>query len=250
MLLTNLKVRANKIVKYYGNIGTAKYCPVCGKSWKKFGVFGAPERQGAQCPYCESLERHRLTWLYFQRMTNLFDQKDKRMLHVAPEPFFEKKLKKKLGDGYMSVDLNKTSAMLRMDVTKIAFLDESFDIIYCSHVLEHVLDDKLAMREFYRVLKRDGWAILLVPVLLDKTTTFEDTSVTDPAVRARLFGQSDHVRYYGRDYLNRLEEARFNVKVVRATDFLNAGEIERMGIYLTKAAGEIYLCTKKEDKNH
>jgi predicted SAM-dependent methyltransferase len=179
-------------------------------------------------------------------MTTLFNPDFKRMLHVAPEACFENKLKKKLFGDYISIDLYKPTVMFKMDVTNLIFPNESFDVIYCSHVLEHVLDDRLAMREFCRVLKPQGWAILLVPVLIDNANTFEAPSVTDPAERARLFGQFDHVRYYGRDYVNRLEDAGFNVKVVKATDFLSIDEIERMGIYLTEAAGEIYYCTKKK----
>jgi len=127
-----------------------------------------------------------------------------------------------------------------MDITDIQYPDKTFDVIYCSHVLEHITDDKGAIREFYRVLKSDGWAILLVPITADKT--FEDPSVTDQAERLKLFGQEDHVRRYGPDYVERLEEAGFNVKVTYPSDLLQIEDITRMGI--TNAAGAIYYCTK------
>jgi predicted SAM-dependent methyltransferase len=222
------------------NRGYDRYCPVCKKSSKRFGKFGLDSRDDAQCLYCGSLERHRLTWLYFERMTNLFDKDPKKMLHVAPEACFEERLKKQLGMGYISADIDGKRAMIQMDITRIQFDDETFDVIYCSHVLEHVVNEKAALLEFYRVLKKDGWAILLVPIVCEKT--YEDPLVTDPAMRLQLFGQEDHVRNYGSDYIQRLKKAGFSVRIIKATDFLKHDEIEHMGI--TQAAGEVYYCTK------
>ena len=163
------------------------------------------------------------------------------MLHVAPEAIFEGLLRMQLGKNYLTADLYNPSAMVKMDITDIRYPDESFDVIYCSHVLEHVPDDKKAMREFRRVLKPSGWAMLLVPIVCEQT--FEDPSITDPAKRAKLFGQEDHVRNYGRDYVDRLREAGFEVTVMLPEDFMTEEEIVRMGI--TKVAGEIYLCNKR-----
>jgi SAM-dependent methyltransferase len=100
-------------------------------------------------------------------------------------------------------------AMVRMDITDIQYPKDTFDVIYCSHVLEHVVDDRKAMREFHRVLRPDGWALLLVPITVEKT--FEDPSVTDPEERLSVFGQEDHVRCYGPDYVERLRnpDSRF-----------------------------------------
>jgi ubiquinone/menaquinone biosynthesis C-methylase UbiE len=198
-------------------------------------------REDALCVNCGSLERHRLTWLYFDRMTDLFDGRTKRMLHIAPEQSFEGRLKKQLGLGYITADICPGRATVQMDIIDIQFPNEIFDVIYCSHVLEHVSDDKRAICELYRVLKSSGWAILAVPILLDKT--FENPMITSPEERQKLFGQYDHVRIYGLDFLERLKEAGFNVKVTEATDFLKKEEIIRMGI--TQAAGSIYYCTKK-----
>lgn len=162
------------------------------------------------------------------------------MLHIAPEPSLEKQLKKQLGSGYISADIMRNRASVRMDITDIQYPNETFDVIYCSHVLEHVSDDKRAIREFCRVLESDGWAVLLVPITADKT--FEDASVIDPSERLKLFGQKDHVRRYGPDYVERLRSC-FHVKVINASDFLKKEEIVQMGI--TRAAGEIYYCTKR-----
>ena len=162
------------------------------------------------------------------------------MLHVAPEQCFESRLKERLGDNYLTADLRGPHAMVQMDVTDIKYPDESFDVVYCSHVLEHVQEDKKAMREFYRVLKRDGWAILLVPITAEET--FEDPSIIESQERLKAFGQEDHVRRYGPDYVSRLREAGFRVEVTKVHDLVQQDEAIRMG--LTPASGEIYFCTK------
>jgi SAM-dependent methyltransferase len=218
--------------------GNGRWCPVCEKASRKFRHIR--HREDAECYFCKSKERHRFVWLYFGKMTNLFDETPKRMLHVAPEPCIDYRLRNRLGQNYITADLLDPRAMVRMDITNIQYPDEYFDVIYCSHVLEHVQDDKRAMKEFYRVLKQGGWAIMLVPISADKT--FEDPSVVDPSERLRVFGQEDHVRRYGPDYIERLREAGFNVRVDRVSDLFEKNDIVRMG--LTPASGDIYFCTK------
>jgi SAM-dependent methyltransferase len=220
--------------------GWGRWCPVCEKSMRKFHAYGIVSREDARCVLCGALERHRFVWLFFSKMTNLFDETPKKMLHVAPERCFESRLRPRLGHGYVTADLLNPRAMVRMDITDIQYPDEYFDVIYCSHVLEHVQDDKRALREFCRVLKRGGWAILIVPITTDKT--FEDPSVVDPSERLRLFGRNNHVRRYGADYINRLREAGFKVKVSCVSDFFDKKDAARMG--LTPASGEIYYCIR------
>ena len=127
-----------------------------------------------------------------------------------------------------------------MDITNIHYSDNSFDIIYCSHVFEHIMDDQKAMRELARVLKPAGWAVLQVPV--EVTKTFEDATIKDPLERQRLFGQSDHVRVYGPDYKDRLEDV-FNVDIVSYLDEFTPKVRIRYGLTIEK--DDIYLCTKK-----
>jgi SAM-dependent methyltransferase len=222
-------------------LGRGRWCPVCGKASRRFRPFGVVPRDDAQCIHCGSVERDRLTWLFLQARTDLFDGRAKRMLHVAPEACFEARLKSLPGLDYLTADLSSPHVMVRMDVTAIPHGDESFDVIYCSHVLEHVPDDRRAMRELCRVLKRHGWAILLVPVLAEKT--FEDPAIVDPAERLWHFGQEDHVRVYGPDYLDRLREAGFVVQLARVGDLADGEQAVRMG--LSAASGEIYYCTKR-----
>jgi len=191
------------------------------------------------CVRCGALERHRFVWRYLEARTDLFDGRPKRVLHVAPERCLEPRLRSRLGQGYTTADLLDPRAMVRMDITDIHYPDGSFDVIYCSHVLEHVPDDRRALREFRRVLKPDGWAILLVPITAVRTV--EDASIVDPADRSRIFGQADHVRRYGPDYVERLREAGFMVRVDQVADCLGDDAV-RLG--LTPASGEIYYCTK------
>lgn len=223
-------------------LGNARYCPVCQRTSGRFLPYGAVPRKDALCFHCGALERHRLMWLFMQMRTDLFDGVPKRMLHVAPERCFEPRLRERLGPGYLTADLVKPVAMVKMDVTDIQFPDGEFDVICCSHVLEHVQDDRRAMREFHRVLKDDGWAMLIAPVVNRNEKTFEDALITDPKERLRVFGQEDHVRIYGRDYVDRLEEAGFAVEVARPADLVDEKAIARMG--LTPSSGKVYFCTK------
>lgn len=233
--------KVGRFIRQIPNLGIRRYCPVCRMPFERFGKVGIVPREDAKCTSCGARERHRLVWLYFKRMTDLFDGCPKNMLHVAPERTFENLLKHHLGSGYLTADLHKSSAMVRMDITDIDYADDTFDVIYCSHVLEHVPDDRRAIRELHRVLKSDGWAVLLVPITAD--ITFEDPSITEPTDRLRLFGNKDHVRKYGPDFVERLKEAGFKVKVITASDFLTEEETGLMGI--TEAAGDIYYCTKR-----
>jgi SAM-dependent methyltransferase len=221
-------------------LGTGRWCPVCERSSRRFKQYRHHPNPEAQCVHCASLERHRFVWLYLQNRTDLFDGRPKRVLHVAPEPCFDERLKQRLGDGYLTADLMSPRAMVKMDVTNVQFPDNSFDVVYCSHVLEHIPDDRRAMREFRRVLKPGGWAILLVPITSEHT--FEDPSVVDPAERLRLFGQEDHVRTYGPDYSQRLAEAGFDVAETNVCDLVSDTEAIRLGI--AQCAGLVHECRK------
>lgn len=220
--------------------GKQRFCPVCRKTSNRFLEYGVVRREDALCVWCNALERHRLLWLYVTTKTDLFDGRAKKMLHVAPEPCLESRFRKRLGANYITADLSDPRAMVKMDIVDIKYPGESFDVIYCSHVLEHVPDDRRAMREFHRVLKANGWAILLVPVYEGKT--FEDPTIVDPQERLKAFGQDDHVRIYGSDYVDRLRDAGFKVQVTRIDDLVGKDDAIRMG--LTSASGEIYFCTK------
>ena len=151
------------------NFGLARYCPVCSSRVRKFTPYGLKPRPEAQCPVCKSLERHRLVWVFFKERTSLFDGDAQKMLHFAPEPEFSGRFKKISSLDYVSADLFDPNAMLKADISNIPCPDESFDVVYCSHVLEHVEDDRKAIAEIYRVLKKGGQAVILVPITAEKT---------------------------------------------------------------------------------
>ncbi|HUK33842.1 MAG TPA: methyltransferase domain-containing protein [Vicinamibacterales bacterium] len=166
------------------------------------------------CPVCHSLERHRLSWQFLKRSTNLFDASPKRMLHVAPEPHFGARLRALPNLGYVSFDWSSADAAIHGDLTAMPFASGTFDVIFCSHVLEHIPDDHAAMRECARVLRPSGWAVFLVPIVGERTD--EDLTVVDPAERLARFGQADHVRVFGMDFVGRLASSGFEVDVVTA----------------------------------
>lgn len=217
---------------YYG--GDQHQCNLCGRNLRKF-----LDTKGPVCPFCFSRDRHRTTYKYFTEKTNLFDGNPKSFLHVAPEQQIEQKVRAADYIDYLSGDLNPEIAMVQMDVTDIQYPDNSFDVVYCSHVLEHVPDDAKAMSEMYRVLKPGGWAILAAPIRGE--TTVEDPSVTTPEERERVFGQVDHVRYYGRDFKDRLEAAGFKVTVDDYPSRLPSDLVA----YHQLSLADIYYCEKE-----
>ena len=217
-------------------VGNRVTCPCCGHHLRRFVAFHG---RSVLCPWCWSLPRHRLLAFYLQNCTNVF-QDTLTLLHFAPDAL-ERRFRANPNLTYISADLEDPRAMKRIDITSIPLADQSMDAILCSHVLEHVPDDRKAMRELYRILKPGGWAILLVPIDLERETTFEDPSVVDPKERLRLFGQSDHVRIYGRDYVTRLEQAGFVVRQDEYARTLDSSLIEKYGL---ASNDTIYFCTR------
>lgn len=195
------------------------YCPVCHSTFASFAPFGSPERKNARCPKCGSLERHRLLCSYLESKTDLFANRKIKLLHFAPEKFFYDKFIAMSRVEYMACDISpelykfdKQQKIKKVDITAIPCNDSSIDVILCNHVLEHIPDDHKAMSELFRVLKPNGWGIFQVPIDYDREKTYEDFSITTDEGRAAAFGQNDHVRWYGRDYSNRLRTVGFNVK--------------------------------------
>ncbi len=205
--------------------GSRYYCPICASNLKclrpkgfnfpvlsEKAVVGGGYRLTAQCPVCKSTDRERLIYLYLSKRTDIFRDRIK-LLHVAPEPGLSKYFKMSADIDYLTADISSSEVMVRMDITDIDYPDGSFDVIICNHVLEHIIDDHKAMRELCRILKPGGWGILQVPVSLLLEQTFEDFSVTEPAAREEVFGQSDHVRIYAMDYVERLTRCGFTVRL-------------------------------------
>lgn len=178
------------------------------------------------CPECRSLERHRQLWLWLDRSGALDDVS--RVAHFAPEPTLAARLRAIPDVIYRSADLEPGKADEEVDITSIPWPDECVDFILCSHVLEHVPDDRAAMRELRRILTREGLAIIEVPVLADHTD--EDPSLVDPKERLRRFGQEDHVRIYGPDVYDRLADAGFDVTHHDLREITTVDERARFGL--------------------
>lgn len=206
----------------YGN----KYTdPIDGKNFRAFLPYGYNKiRNNVLSPSTYSLERHRLLWLYLKNETSFFKAKLK-VLHFAPESALMNQFKKLKNLSYDTVDLNSPIADIKADICDLPFLDNSYDFILCNHVLEHVIDDDKAMRELYRVLKKNGLGIFQVPIDYNRDTTFEDFSVTNKKERNKLFGQYDHVRIYGLDFFDRLQKAGFSVERCEYTSKLPKEDI-------------------------
>ena len=221
----------------YGYGRRRRVCSVCGRASRRFAPYG--DRPYARCIWCSSLERHRLVWLYFQRKTNILNGSTGWMLHLAPERCFEPRLRSVFRGKYVTADLRQSGVRLSTNVMNLALGTNRFDVIYCSHVLEEVPDDRQAMREFRRVLKDDGLAILLVP-LSGNARTLEDPAIVTAADRKRLYGQDYNLRFYGADYPDRLTDAGFRVERLLIRDLANEAEADRMGLH--DDGNEIFVC--------
>lgn len=201
--------------------------PIDGKQFKKFLPYGYESpRENVLSPSTLSLERHRLLWLFLQNETNFFSDKLK-VLHFAPEQAFYKRFKKLKNINYTTTDLNSPLADVKADICKLPFQDDSYDVIFCNHVLEHIPDDTTAMQELYRVLKPEGWGIFQIPQDLNREHTFEDDTITDRKERAKIFGQYDHVRIYGRDYFDKLRSIGFSVEEIDYTKSISKNNIDK-----------------------
>ena len=203
--------------------------PIDGNSFRKFLPYGySKQRKNALSPSTLSLERHRLMWLFLKNETSFFTSSKKiKTLHIAPEQCFLKIFKKQKNLDYVTSDLESPIADVKADICNLPFKDDSFDVVFCNHVLEHIPDDKKAMQELFRVLKKGGFGVFQIPQDMSRENTFEDASITDKEERTKIFGQYDHVRVYGRDYFNKLRSIGFKVDEVDYTQRITPEELER-----------------------
>ena len=204
--------------------------PIDESNYSQFLSYGYKTiRKNALCPGTLSLERHRLLWLYLVKETN-FLSSSLKVLHIAPEQVFYKKFKNLKNWDYLTFDLDSPIADIKGDLTSMDFKDESFDLIICNHVLEHIEDDNSALNEIYRVLRYNGITILQVPINSKREITFEDSSIKSKIQREKYFGQYDHIREYGLDFKDRVEQAGFEVEMINYSTKISKDLIIRYGL--------------------
>lgn len=215
-------------------------CPMCGWTGFRFEPYGnqAAHRPDAQCPICGSLERHRLAFV----LLNNRIAPGQRVLHVAPEKIVIPWLVS-LSSEYLNIDLY-TPAMRKMDLTDLELRDGSQTLVWCSHVLEYIYDDRKALSEIYRVLEPGGLLVLQVPI--DGDLTYEDPNVTSSEDRLAKFLHEEHVRLYGLDLKRRLEQAGFECSVLRSSLLTSQERV----LYAVDAKfyREIFLCRRPVTK--
>jgi hypothetical protein len=219
--------------------GDAVECPCCGSTFSRF-MPGLSHRDTRVCPRCGAQERHRALWLYMRERTDLFARESLSILHWAPEYALQRSLSELPNAAYVSADLHGHEASQHMDMTDVPFKDGSFDLIVCVHVLEHVPDDRQAIREMVRVLKPGGVALLLVPIVLEQPT-LEDPGIVTPEQRKEAYWQEDHVRLYGADFPERLRGDGFEVTVDRWVRSLDQATLDRYGLFPLE---DVYVATK------
>lgn len=200
------------------------YCVLCKSCHSEFTTYN--NRSNVGCPNCGSAERHRLFGFYYEKYILEKSEIPNKIniLHFAPETCLINLLRT-TSDTYTCGDFDPSNypnmQCIKMDATDIQFEDNQYDIIIASHILEHIPNDHKALTELFRVLKRGGKLIVMIPQNFNNETTMEDLTITDPNERIKLYGQHDHVRLYGLDFSKRLCEAGFFVRAYVPSDRIN-----------------------------
>jgi len=221
--------------------GTTFTDPIDGKSFRKLLPYGyGTQRSNALSPSTLSLERHRLLWLYLKNETDFFTS-PKKVLHIAPEQCFLKLFKNQQNLDYTTADLYSPIADVKADICDLPFDENTFDVVFSNHVLEHIENDKKAMSELFRVLKPGGMGIFQIPQDLTLEKTYEDFSIISKEDRKKHFGQYDHVRVYGSDYFDKLRSVGFTVNEI---DYSKTISIELMTKYCLVKGEILPVCYK------
>jgi len=237
-----LVVEARLALRGLAHAGFRYRCNCCGWKLRAFvesGQFFGASHNG-YCPRCDAKARHRRLWLFLKR-NGLLSGSRVRLLHVGPWPKIASLLSGLDNVDYVGVDILSLPGVTTIaDITSLPFDDASFDALICVHVLEHVVDDRTALSEFRRTLKPGAWAVISVPMRLDRPT-HEDSTVTDPKDRKRVFGEAGHVRFYGNDLDRRLEAAGFAARLHLGNE-VEPGLAQLHGL---RDTDHMFFCTRR-----
>jgi SAM-dependent methyltransferase len=222
--------------------GDAAHCACCGGDFARF--IPHQNRPFAKCPRCGALERHRLLVSYLREHTDLFTAR-LDVLHVAPEWCLQRELRRQLNLKYVSGDLDSPLAMDRIDLLDLPYAAETFDVVICNHVLEHVDDDRRALKEIRRVLRPDGRAVIMSPIDGTSSASVEDPRINTPEERLSVYWQRDHMRRYGTDFADRVAECGFDVETIHHIDQFDEPEVDRQGLRRESTLfsdDDVFLC--------
>ena len=216
--------------------GKDVYCPFCNREFRKFRPAGRRKfkRFNAVCPACGSRERDRLLYVFLTQRNDVW-KSDATLLHIAPEPCLLPTIRKIAGGKYVSCDLFRRDVDVQLNIEALPFPDNSFDAVFCSHVLPEVEHDELALAEIYRVINSSGCALIAVQNREGDTLEVQpgDGNQAPPEFR----------RIYGSNFRDQLINTGFNVERIELSEVLDSTHRQRLNVS-GETAGAIYLVRK------
>lgn len=193
----------HRIWRFLPYCGGSKNSPVLAQALKMVGS----DVDHFSCPWCQAHDRERHLYLYMRESGILASLNAKRVLHFAPELQLSRYIENVGPEMYIRCDLHPwADGISKADLLALHFPDSHFDLLIANHVLEHVADDRLAVREIARVLKPGGYAIIQTPFSSMLEHTWSDEGINSKDARLQAFGQEDHVRLFGRDIFERIAQ--------------------------------------------
>jgi SAM-dependent methyltransferase len=235
--------------KAINSLGTSKKCYICKRTFHHFTEFRGGSKNLSDyinalrfvgsdidnfgCMYCNSNDRERHLFMFFDKLDLWPKFKNSRIIHFAPEINLPRYIFAKSPTEYVMGDLspNLEKGIVHLDVTKIPFNENSFDFLICNHVLEHVPDIKKALSEIYRVLKPNGLAVLQTPFSRLLVNNFEEDNIDSKELRNIFYGQEDHVRVFGQtQFLHDIEKQGLELQLKKHSDFFDATTTKYYGV--------------------